>query len=107
METRELVEGLNKDLAIALPGKISNEELQKMLAEHINHLIKDDFEKLVGYLYRIDVNEQKLKTLLQQYANEDAGNIIALLIIERQEQKIRSRKQYSQRDNDINEEEKW
>ena len=107
MDTNELVEGLNNELTIELPEKISYEELQKLLAEHINHLIKDDFEKLVGYLYRIDVNEQKLKTLLQQYANEDAGNIIALLIIERQEQKIRSRKQYSQRDNDINEEEKW
>ena len=107
MDTSELAEGLSKELAIELPGKSSYEELQKVLAEHINHLIKNDFEKLVGLLYRIDVNEQKLKTLLQQYTNEDAGNIIALLIIERQEQKIRSRQQFSQRDKNINEEEKW
>ena len=107
MDTRKLTEGLNKDLAIELPGKISYEELQKLLAEHINHLIKNDFEKLVGYLYRIDVNEQKLKSLLHQYSDEDAGKIISLLIIERQEQKIRSRQQFSQRDNDISEEEKW
>lgn len=107
MDTNKLVEGLNSELSIELPEKISYEELQKLLAVHINHLIKTDFEKLVGYLYRIDVNEQKLKLLLQQYANEDAGNIIALLIIERQEQKIRSRQQFSQRDNNINEEEKW
>jgi len=98
---------LNKDLAIELPGKISYKELQKLLAEHINHLIKNDFEKLVGYLYRIDVNEEKLKNLLHQYSDEDAGKIISLLIIERQEQKIRSRQQFRQRDNDISEDEKW
>jgi len=107
MDTNELTEGLNKDLAIALPEKISYEELQRLLAEHINHLIKNDFEKLVGYLYRIDVNEQKLKGLLHQYSDEDAGKIISLLIIERQEQKIKSRQQFSQRDNDISEDEKW
>ena len=107
MNTTELTNGLNKDLAIALPDKISYEELQKLLSDHINHLIKNDFEKLVGYLYRIDVNEQKLKDLLHQYSDEDAGKIISQLIIERQEQKIRSRQQFSQRDNDISEEEKW
>ena len=107
MDTHELTQGLNKDLAIELPEKISYEELQRLLAEHINHLIKNDFERLVGYLYRIDVNEQKLKGLLHQYSNEDAGKIISQLIIERQEQKIRSRQQFSRRDNDISEDEKW
>ena len=107
MNTNELTDGLNKDLAIELPDKITYEELQKLLAEHINDLIKNDFEKLVGYLYRINVNEQKLKGLLHQYSDEDAGRIISLLIIERQQQKIKSRQQFSQRDNDITEEEKW
>ena len=107
MNTNELTDGLNKDLAIELPDNITYEELQKLLAEHINDLIKNDFEKLVGYLYRIDVNEQKLKGLLHQYSDEDAGRIISLLIIERQQQKIKSRQQFSQRDNDITEEEKW
>ena len=107
MDTTDLAKGLNKDLAIELPDKVSYEELEALLAEHINHLIKNDFEKLVGILYRIDINEQKLRTLLQQYKNEDAGKIISLMIIERQEQKIRSRQQFSRRDNDINEDEKW
>ena len=38
-------------------------ELHTQLADYINELIKYDFEKLIAYLYRIDVNEQKLKTL--------------------------------------------
>lgn len=94
-------------MAITLPENISIEELQKQLAIHINHLIKNDFEKLIAYLYRVDVSEQKLKLLLQQFPGEDAGNIIAQLIIERQQQKIKTRQQFSQRDDSFNEEEKW
>ena len=103
----ELTEGLNKEMGIELPGKISYEELHNLLAEHINHLIKHDFEKLIRYLYRIDVHEQKLKFLLEKSHNEDAGNIISSLIIERQEQKIKSRQQLRERDNDLSQEETW
>jgi hypothetical protein len=107
METDDIVQSLNKDLSIALPGSISYEEIQGRLSAYINELIKIDFEKLVGYLYRIDVHEQKLKQLLKEHPDEQAGNIIAALIIERQLQKIKTRQQFSQRDNDIAEEEKW
>ena len=107
MENVELIESLNTELAISLPERLSYDELQLQLAEYINHLIKTDFDKLIAYLYRIDVNEQKLKLLLQQFPDEDAGNIIALLIIERQQQKIKTRKQFSKRDDNFDEEEKW
>ena len=106
MENNNLIQSLNTELAINLPEKIEKDELLEFLANYINNLIKNDFEKLVSYLYRIDVSEPKLKSLLQQNPQEDAGNIIAALIIERQEQKIKTRGQFSQRDNDI-EEEKW
>src|SRR4029079_10491737 len=98
---------LNGELALALPEGISYEEIQRLLGSHINELIKNDFERLVGYLYRIDVDEKKLKQLLHQNANEDAGNIIALLIIERQQQKIRSREQFKSGNTNIPDEEKW
>ena len=106
-DNKELVLQLNKELAIELPEKISFEELQSKLATHINHLIQHHFEQLVSLLYRIDVSEAKIKSLLQQQPNEDAAKIIAALIIERQLQKIKTRQQYSQRDNNFNEEEKW
>ena len=107
MENNNLIQSLNTELAINLPEKIENDELLKFLANYINNLIKNDFEKLVSYLYRIDVSELKLKSLLQQNPQEDAGNIIAALIIERQEQKIKTRQQFSQRDDNVQEEEKW
>ncbi len=107
MENIELIQLLNQDMAIDLPDKISYDEMLALLAQHINDLIKNNFERLITYLYRIDVNEAKLKTLLKQYPGEDAGNIIAVLIIERQQQKIKAREQFSQRDNNVGGEEKW
>lgn len=107
MENAELIRLLNKELAIDLAESRSYEEIHNQLAEYLNHLIKNDFEKLVTYLYRIDVSEQKLKTLLQQFPQQDAGDIIASLILERQQQKLKTRELFKHGDNYIDEEEKW
>lgn len=107
MENVELIKLINKELAIIILEKESYNEIHAQLSEYINNLVKNDFDKLVTYLYRIDVNEQKLKTLLQQNQQEDAGSIIATLIIERQQQKIKTREQFSQRNNSVDENEKW
>ena len=107
METTELIQLINKELQTEMAEKNSYQEIHTHLSDYINNLIKNDFDKLIAYLYRIDVNEQKLKTLLQEFPLQDAGNIIASLIIERQEQKIKTRKQFSQQDTDFDEEEKW
>jgi hypothetical protein len=45
--------------------------------------------------------------MLEQKEGENAAGLIADLIIERQQQKIKSRQQFRQRDNDIDEDEKW
>lgn len=107
MENTELINLLNNELPLEIAEQRSYAEIHTQLSDYINKLIKDDFEKLVGYLYRIDVSEQKLKSLLQQNPNENAGDIIATLIIERQQQKIKTRQQFSQRDNKFDTEEKW
>ncbi len=81
--------------------------LYNQLVEQINTLIKDDFEKLVQLLYRIDVSEQKLKMLLQSNPNEDAAKLIASLIIERQIQKIELRKKTKEEGDAETNEERW
>ena len=82
------------------------EELERELSVKINWLIQNNFEQLVFILYRIDVNELKLRLLLNQFTGEDTGKIIAQLIIERQTQKIITRQQFKQQ-HDIDENEKW
>jgi hypothetical protein len=107
MDNTELIRLLNNELPIEIAEENSYQEIHVQLSVYLNNLIKNDFDKLIAYLYRIDVNEQKLKTLLMQKPDEDAGNIIATLIIERQEQKIKTRRQFTQNNEDFNEEEKW
>lgn len=107
MHDESLISAINTQLNIQLQEGISTDELQEALAAYCNELIKTGFEKLVSLLYRIDVSEAKLKSLLQQSPGTDAGELIARLIIERQQQKLKTRRDFSRRANDIDEEEKW
>lgn len=93
-DNEQIIPLLNKELALALPEQLTMHELEEQLTQHINHLINTDFEKLVFYLYRIDVNEVKMKQLLEQQGGENAAQLIARLIIDRQLQKIKSRAEH-------------
>jgi hypothetical protein len=101
-----LISALNESLQIDLPENISFEILQEQLSKHINQLIQSDFQKLVSVLYRIDVSETKLKSLLKENPDNDAGKIITELIIERQVQKLKSRQEH-RRDSNISDKESW
>ena len=87
--------------------KIPGIEIREQLIELINKLIKKNLHALVQLLYRIDVNEKKIRTYLDQNKNEDSASILADLIIERQLQKIESRKQFRGNKNYESDEEKW
>jgi hypothetical protein len=87
---------------------ISIDELRAKIAAFINDLVNHDFNRLVSILYRIDVDEQKLKNLLESYPGQDAAPIIADLVIQRQLQKIEARNRFRQGgENTIDENEKW
>jgi len=102
----DLVSNINQSLEISLPDSISMEELKQKLSLHINHLINHDFQKLVSLLYRVDVNEKKMRKLLDQKEGENASGLIADLIVERQLQKMESRKK-SSKDDTIPDEDRW
>ena len=85
---------------------LKDENSFRLLAIYLNELINNDFEYLLTILYRIDVDEKRLRALLASQPGENAGELIAHLIIERQEQKIKSREQFKPPTN-IPEEEKW
>ena len=102
-----LIKEINKSLSLQLKDDISSQELLNQLKERVNQLITNDFNQLVSILYRVDVNEQKLKTLLKDNPSTDAAQIIAGLIIDRQFQKIQSRKEFNKENENIDEDEKW
>jgi len=106
MVENTLIHILNRQLNTDFPEVISEEQLLQRLSFFINDLIQNDIQNLVTILYKVDVNENKLKQLLLENAGEDTALIIAALIIERQLQKIETRKQFSSKsENDVDE--KW
>ena len=107
MENTELIKLVNEEMTIDLPEKISFEEIREQLSQNVNDLIVKDFQKLVSILYRVDISESKLRQLLKEENHEDAGKIIADMIIERQLQKIKTRQQFKQPNKNIDESEKW
>ena len=85
----------------------NEEDFKTNLAAFINQLINQNFDKLITILYRLDVNEKKLKEVLAEKKDNDAALVIAQAIIERQKQKTEARKKYTPPENNIPDDEKW
>ena len=95
-----------KEFSLELAENLSVHELKENIAKYINYLIQQNFNQLLILLYKIDINESMLKQLLRENTGEDAGQIIAQMIIERQLQKIQTRRNFKKTDNESGEE-KW
>ena len=95
-----LVAVMDKDLVLS-------SEWWKKLKDAVNELILHDFSRLVQLLYLADVPEEKLKMLLKEKPGQDAAEIIAGLILQRQLQKIEARKYFSQGFHPDSSEERW
>ncbi len=91
------------NIDIASFEQLNREEL----ISTINDLIVTDFEKLVFVLYRIDVNEAKIKSLLATRTDTNTGELIADAIIERIQQKKVAKEIFKQQNHVESQEEKW
>jgi hypothetical protein len=87
-----------KDLSV-----LETAPFRSSLSSYINHLLLTDFNGLVQLLYRVDVEENRLKALLREQASADAADIIADLLIERQKQKLVSRNNFKLPDTNADE----
>jgi hypothetical protein len=105
-QQKECIRDLNRSYGWDLAENLSLEEALVLLEERLNTLIRDDFSGLVQLLYRIDIDESQLRKLLHLNKGKDAGKIIARLILERQYQKILTRRQYQAGD-PATDEERW
>ncbi|MEN9600311.1 MAG: hypothetical protein RL596_2635 [Bacteroidota bacterium] len=90
------------NLDIATVDALSKAEL----IHTIDYLIANDFEKLVYALYRIDVNEAKIRDFLFNRADEHSAALIADAIIARQVEKKIAKEKYKQAP-PANPEEQW
>lgn len=88
---KQLITSINETFSLELLDT-NYADIRRLLSVKINDWIKNDFNKLIHVLYRIDVSETKINQLLKDNVAEDASDILADLVIERQLQKIAARK---------------
>jgi hypothetical protein len=99
MEDRIVIHQLQHELPILGSEAGTFSELRIKWAQYFNSLIQNDFATLLSLLYRIDISENKLRYLLKKNPEEDAGELIAGLVVERLMQKIKSREEYRSKPN--------
>jgi hypothetical protein len=109
MEVAALLYDFNTSYGLELREAPSIDALETVLAERIGILIDKDFSTLVQLLYRVDVSESRLRQLLLDNRTTDAGRLIARLLLERQWQKIVTRREFSRENpgDAADEEERW
>jgi hypothetical protein len=93
----DIVFRINQTLSGSKLTETDWDKLEQELADYLNELILSDFNAVMTILYRIDVSEKKVRSLLAQTnGNSNAGELLAQLIIERQREKIKYRTNDSQ-----------
>jgi hypothetical protein len=85
----DLIETFN----LAQTGPIFN--FKELLTAHLVNLLLNQTEYLWQQLYRMDVDERKVKALFDMNNPKEIAPALADLIIERQMQKIATKKKYS------------
>jgi hypothetical protein len=88
-----LIKIINKDFEVA--DGLSEERLRELMVNSFAYLIEEDFSKLLQILYRADVDQYKLKELLESNADQSSAEVIADAYIARQKAKIETWKKYS------------
>lgn len=73
---------------------LGREELKQMLQVFITDLLENNFEKLCNLAYRHDIPESSFNEALQEKGVENQAARIAGLVIDRELQKVESRRAY-------------
>lgn len=82
MDVWPLLQEWKKDLPAT-----RKETIRSSLSRYLNDLLLHDFSALVQVLYRVDVTEARVKSVLQQQPGTDAGDLLADLLLQRLEEK--------------------
>lgn len=79
------------DMEKAIPPA-SEEELIDLLSERIEQMLAENPDYLMSLLYRLDVLEPKIVAVMHPAAPEPAPRGLARLVLERQKQRIETKR---------------
>lgn len=92
-DTTSLIKIISKDFDIE--DHLSEERLKQAMIYAFNYLVDNDFPKLIQILYKADVDQYKLKELLENTEGLSSAEVIANAYIERQKAKVETWKKHS------------
>ena len=81
-------------LQLSLDHRQKYERILVLLTAKVEALIDTDIEQLLSLLYKVDVDEAKVKQAIADQEPSLSAEIIAKMIIERELQKVATRKKY-------------
>jgi len=64
------------------------------LTERVGHLLKYQPDRVASAMYLLDIRERDFAQALEQPSHEDRAHALALVIMNRETEKIRTRRQY-------------
>lgn len=88
-ETAHLIEG---PFELTAKTVYSEDDLVEALADRIADMLEKQPEQLMSLLYRLDVLESKIVPVMRPDAPEPANIGLARLVVERQKQRIETKK---------------
>lgn len=99
---KDLIQKTSKQLIIdfgitkTAQEDIEESDLLNLLSDQVAYYIAYDLEFLLSSLYRLDISEKKVKSVLNAVGKEPTNVAIAKLILERQKQRIYTKEVYKQ-----------
>jgi len=88
---------ISKDFDIE--ESLSEDQLREVLIEAFAYLVDNGFPKLIQILYKADVDQYKLKELLETVEGKSSAEVIADAYIARQMAKLETWKKYNSKKN--------
>lgn len=87
---------LNKELDIKEGQYMTEDEILHILIERVDDLLKHDKDLLLSYLYRLDISQKKIATVLRVTNIIPPEQSLARLILDRQIERIKTKQKYKQ-----------
>jgi len=88
-----LIKIISKDFDVN--DNLTEKQLREAMVEAFAYLVDNDFPKLIQILYKADVDQYKLKELLETTEGKSSAEVIADAYITRQKTKIETWAKYS------------
>lgn len=91
-----LYNNLIRDLSIEHEDELSEEAFLEILTRRVTDMMAQDIDLLMSYLYRLDIEESKINAALEFDAVLPANQGLAKLILERQKERVATKKKFKQ-----------